>query len=108
MASRFASFKASFTSWAATPVVAMALVVAHAPLQCGREADPAYRREDTPGDALWDLAAAFRAKGDEKSARETLQFLVEKYPSSRYAMAAKEQLAAPASVAPATSATPPP
>ncbi len=75
--------------------VALALVLANAPLQCGHEADPAYRREDTPGDALWGLASAFRAKGDEKSARETLQYLLDRYPSNRFAVAAKEQLALP-------------
>ena len=44
------------------------------------------------------LLSAARAKGDEKAARETLKYLVEKYPSSRYATVAREELevAAPA------------
>ena len=92
--------------------VALAVALGSAPLQCGHEADPAYRREETPGDALWGLAADFRAKGDEASARQTLQYLVERYPSSRYATSAKEQLAQaprpPATLMPPADAGPTP
>jgi hypothetical protein len=95
----FASFKkaisrgvARFTGASAIPALVALVTIGNAPLQCGREPDPALRREDTPGDALWELAAAFRAKGDARSAVETLRFLVDRYPSSRFAPAAKEQL----------------
>lgn len=63
-----------------------------APFQCARDPDPNLRREDTAGDALWALAQDFRARGNEPSARETLAYLVAKYPSSRYARAAREEL----------------
>lgn len=63
-----------------------------APMQCKREPDPNLRLEDTAGDALWDLAAEFKKKGDDKAARETLRFLVERYPSNRHAPAARAEL----------------
>jgi hypothetical protein len=68
--------------------------LALAPFQCGHEPDPNVRREDTAGDALWALAQDFRARHDDAAAHGTLKFLVEKYPSSRYTPAAKEELAA--------------
>lgn len=63
-----------------------------APVQCARTPDPTLRVEDSPGDALWDLAQDFRAKKDEAAARSTLKFLVDKYPSSRHAAAARAEL----------------
>ena len=63
-----------------------------APFQCARDPDPNLRREDTAGDALWALAQDFRGRGNEPAARETLRYLVVKYPSSRYAPAAREEL----------------
>ncbi len=73
-------------------LAAVLLVVALAPFQCRREPDQALRREDTPGDALWDLSEDFRGKGNAPAADATLRFLIEKYPSSRYAPAARERL----------------
>lgn len=74
-------------------VFAGALVAAlGAPLQCGGGSSEAPRREDTAGDALYALAQDFRAKGDEPAARQTLRYLVEHYPSSRHAPAAREEL----------------
>ncbi len=72
-----------------------ALAIAIAPMQCGssHSKDPELRTDDSPGDALWALAMDFRAKGNEESARATLQFLVEKYPSNRHAPEAKSELA---------------
>ncbi len=63
-----------------------------APLQCKHERDPSLRLEDTAGDALWELAADFRKKGNEAAAKDTLRYLVERYPSSRYAPAARAEL----------------
>jgi hypothetical protein len=70
----------------------------NAPMQCSHNPDPDLRREDDAGDALYALAQDFRAKGDEESARHTLAFLVEKYPSNRHVPAARAELgsAAPA------------
>lgn len=62
-----------------------------APLQCGHGGSDA-KHEDDGGDALWALAMDFRAKGNEEAARQTLRYLVEKYPSNRHAPAAREEL----------------
>jgi hypothetical protein len=70
-----------------------AAVFAIAPLQCPHENDAAHCWDDAPGDGLWDLAQKFREAHDEAGARRTLQFLLDRYPSSRYAPAAREQLA---------------
>jgi hypothetical protein len=75
-------------------------LTALAPFQCSKSYDPTLRRDDDPGDALYDLAQDFKAKGDDKSYRETLQFLVKRYPSSRRAVKAREDLGADAGVTP--------
>jgi hypothetical protein len=63
-----------------------------APLQCGSGSDPAVRREDSAGDALFNLAQDFRAKGNEPAAKDTLRYLVEHYPSNRHVPAARAEL----------------
>lgn len=63
-----------------------------APLQCGKDPDPSLRMEDSAGDALWKLAEDFQAKGNDGAKRETLQFLIDHYPSNRHVAAAKEEL----------------
>jgi hypothetical protein len=73
------------------PLAALALAIA--PLQCPHETDAAHCWDDAPGDGLWDLARRFRASHDDAAARRTLAFLVERYPSSRYAPAARDELA---------------
>jgi outer membrane protein assembly factor BamD (BamD/ComL family) len=71
----------------------MAAAFAVAPLQCPHETDAAHCWDDAPGDGLWDLAQKFRDNHDDAAARRTLEFLVERYPSSRFAPAARDQLA---------------
>lgn len=63
-----------------------------APVQCGHDPDPTLRREDTAGDALWNLAERFEREKNIPAARETLQYLVETYPSNRHVADAKEKL----------------
>ncbi len=75
----------------AAPLAALAF--ATAPLQCPHDTDPAHCWDDAPGDGLWDLAQRFRDHHDDGAARATLEYLVERYPASRYAPAAREQLA---------------
>jgi len=72
--------------------LSLTLSFALAPFQCAHKADPNLRREDTAGDALWALAEDFGAHHNEEAQRETLAYLVQKYPSSRYTPAAKEEL----------------
>lgn len=69
-------------------------VLGGAPLQCRHDPDPSVRTEDTAGDALWALAQDFRSKGNEDAARQTLAFLVERYPSNRHAPVARAELEA--------------
>lgn len=63
-----------------------------APVQCAHDPDPTLRREDTAGDALWNLAQRFEAEHKPDAARETLQYLVDTYPSNRHVGEAKESL----------------
>lgn len=63
-----------------------------APYQCAREPDSAMRREETPGEALYGLAESFRESGDERAWRATLEYLVARYPSSRFAVTARADL----------------
>jgi outer membrane protein assembly factor BamD (BamD/ComL family) len=70
----------------------LALELGTAPLQCTKEPDPALRREETPDEALHQLSEDFRARGDDAAARHTLEVLVAKYPSSRFAPAARAEL----------------
>lgn len=63
-----------------------------APFQCAHEAEPDYAIEETPGDALWTLAEEQKARGDKAARQQTLEFLVRRYPNSRFAEMAKEEL----------------
>ncbi|MCL2779259.1 MAG: hypothetical protein FWD73_14785 [Polyangiaceae bacterium] len=71
---------------------ALLAALSGAPMQCSRHPSPELRTEDSAGDALWGLAQNFRAKGNEQAARETMRFLVERYPSNRHAPAARAEL----------------
>jgi outer membrane protein assembly factor BamD (BamD/ComL family) len=88
------------------PVLLAALLVAVAPMQCPSKSNPDMRRDDSPGDALWELSESFRARGNQAAADDTLRYLVEKYPSSRFAPAAREKLGAGGAAKPAASASP--
>jgi len=69
------------------------LAVLAAPLQCERPADPELRREETPDEALQGLAERFEAEGNVAARQATLEYLVERYPNSRFAPHAREELA---------------
>lgn len=71
---------------------ALVAALGSAPLQCKHDPDPSLRREDSAGDALYALAQDFRAKGNEPAAKQTLRFLVERYPSNRHVPAARAEL----------------
>jgi hypothetical protein len=71
----------------------LSIALGLAPFQCGggNELPP---REETAGDALWNLSEDFEARGDHEAAKHTLEVLVQKYPSSRHWEAAKNKLQA--------------
>ena len=66
-------------------------MLGNAPMQCGG-GHGSDKHEDDGGDALWNLAEDFRAKGNEDGRKQTLRYLVEKYPSNRHVPAAREEL----------------
>ncbi len=78
----------------------LAASVLTAPIQCGHETDPALRQDESPGDALWDLAQRFHDAHDETASWRTLAYLVERYPASRWAAAARERLGGSAAASP--------
>lgn len=69
------------------------LAVSLAPFQCARSAGPETRMEDDPAEALYKLSERFHEQGEEAARRQTLDFLIERYPASRFASAAKDDLA---------------
>ena len=68
-----------------------AFAFGYAPLQCG-EADPAKALEETPGEALYKLGEQFRERGEQTAWEGTLRYLIETYPSSRFAVRAAHDL----------------
>lgn len=73
----------------------LAGALAYAPYQCGKSPERSAR-EETPGEALYGLAQKMKADGDDQAYRTTLRYIVERYPSSRYAAAARIDLTADA------------
>ena len=63
-----------------------------APFQCPAKPDPTRAREDTPGEALYDLAGQLGKSGDKEGQIRTLRYLAEKYPRSRFAATARDDL----------------
>lgn len=64
-----------------------------APMQCGHTPDAELREDETPGDALWQLAQRFKTAGDAAGEKRTLEYLVERYPSSRWQQPARDEIA---------------
>jgi hypothetical protein len=67
------------------------LSLGFAPLQCG-SGDPEDVPSETPPEALYHLSEHFQKQGDEKARVETLEFLIERYPNSRFAVRARNEL----------------
>lgn len=81
---------------AASPFAAALLfgALSLAPFQCPSDPNPEQRREETPGEALHDLANEFKKAGDRDAHVRTLQYLIRKYPRSRHAVEAHQELEA--------------
>ena len=73
--------------------VLLAAGLATAPFQCASEPETNLAIEKTPGQALYELAQTFLARGQNKAYRDTLKYLIEQYPSSRFAQTARADLA---------------
>ena len=67
-----------------------AVLLGTAPYQC-KSNDAERAREDSTGEALWQLCGRFAVAGDDAAARKTLDYLIERYPSSREAKRAKDE-----------------
>lgn len=74
--------------------VALSSASTWAPLQCGSEYDPVTAMEETPGEALYDLAQEFEQAGNRGAWQRTLEHLIRRYPSSRFAQTARVDLEA--------------
>ncbi|WP_437283106.1 hypothetical protein WME90_21765 [Sorangium sp. So ce375] len=77
---------------AALGSIVILAAVAQAPFQCASEVDPDRRVYEDPSEALYALAERFKASGDRRAQVDTLRFLVERYPSSRFARMARQDL----------------
>lgn len=75
-----------------TLVIAALLGAGGAPLQCAGEPSAATATEDDPGEALYGLAGRFREAGDRAAWEKTLRYIIERYPSSRFAATAQMDL----------------
>jgi len=71
------------------PVVALlfTLLVGSAPFQCRTNEVP--QSEDSPGEAMWNLAEHFHTQNMEEARRETLRQIIDHYPASRQAERAR-------------------
>ena len=63
----------------------------YAPYQCGKAPDRSLR-EETPGEALYGLAQKLKADGNDQAYLTTLRYIMTRYPSSRFAAAARADL----------------
>lgn len=79
--------------------------VATAPVQCARSPEPELAIDEEPGEALFGLAEQFRAQGNVEAQKSTLLYIVKRFPSSRFAARAKQDLEA-LGVTPPPSSTP--
>jgi hypothetical protein len=73
-------------------VLLLAASLSFAPFQCEKEIDPSKAREESPGEALYGLAEQFKADGDEAARVRTLEYIVARYPKSRFAIMAQDDL----------------
>lgn len=75
------------------PLLLTASSVAFAPMQCQSDPPPEQNRYEHPPEALYALAKRLRAAGEVRAWRITLETIVERYPNSREAVMAKDDLA---------------
>lgn len=76
----------------ALSLVALSHVVA--PMQCASARPYEQRREEGPAESLWALAERFDAQHNREARDETLRFLVQHAPGSRFAARARIALEA--------------
>lgn len=75
------------------PLLLSAASATLAPMQCQSDPPPEQNRYEHPPEALYALAKRLQASGEIKAWRITLETIVERYPNSREAVMAKDDLA---------------
>ena len=70
----------------------IALSLWTAPVQCGDPEPVRYAHEEHPARAVWTLSERLRARGHARAAEEAWRYLVERWPSSRWAERARLRL----------------
>lgn len=75
------------------PLLLTAASAVFAPMQCQSEPPPEQNRYEHPPEALYALSQRLRVAGEVKAWRITLETIVERYPNSRQAVMAKDDLA---------------
>jgi outer membrane protein assembly factor BamD (BamD/ComL family) len=74
-------------------VLALIGALGGAPMQCVGEPEPSLGSEESPAEALYALAQELHRAGDEAGWRRALEYLAERYPASRFAVQARQDLA---------------
>ena len=62
------------------------------PQGLAHDVEPDKAMEEEPGEALYNLAEQFRERGDRDARAATLRYLIEHYPTSRFAARARLDL----------------
>ena len=75
------------------PLLLAAASAVLAPMQCQSDPPPEQNRYEHPPEALYALGKRLRAQGEVKAWRITLETIIERYPNSREAVMAKDDLA---------------
>lgn len=88
--------------WLRPSLLAVSLLVSAgtAPFQCAGEPDPDQAHEEEPGEALYNLSRQFAQRGDKTAQQETLRYIVARFPKSRFAVMARDDLETMGSPAP--------
>jgi outer membrane protein assembly factor BamD (BamD/ComL family) len=73
-------------------IAAAGLLLGSAPFQCGDPEPIRYARRDDPAEVVWSLGVRLDRRGQRTAAHETWRYLIERYPTSRYAERARMEL----------------
>lgn len=73
--------------------VLLAAAAGGAPMQCPSDDRPAMRTEADAAEELYVLAGRLRDRGDLAGWRTTIEYLIERFPDSRWAAAGRVDLA---------------
>jgi hypothetical protein len=75
-----------------TGLFILAPMLLFAPVQCPANREPRRIREEPPAEAVYHSALHLREQGYHQAEQETLRYLISRYPQSRWAAQAREEL----------------